>query len=315
MIANPNELRVLAHELSSAAWSLAAIGALFETGLADQLAAPRTLDELAAASPGLTARRIAAVLDVCAERGVVAIDGERYQLAPGVAPALCGPLRATLLGDLRSNLMQPLALLDRAGQSWDHADPALLEAQGDASAVLPAVIKQAFAPMLGDLAARLERPGARLLDVGTGVGALAIAACRSFPQLRVVGIDPAPVALALARRRVAAAELGDRIELRQLAAEALRDEAAFALAWLPAFFVPPDALPAAIARVAAALEPGGWLIAAAPGAGPVWQLVTETWGGPTASAEVEALLARAGLHEVRALPGPPWALQLLAGRR
>ncbi len=49
---------------------------------------------------------------------------------------------------------------------------------------------------MGDLGSRLATPGARMLDVGTGVSAMAIAFAQVFPQLHVLGIDvldrPAP---------------------------------------------------------------------------------------------------------------------------
>jgi SAM-dependent methyltransferase len=266
------------------------------------------------------------VLGVAIAQGIVVADGDRYRIADGVAPVLCGPMRATFIGEIRSHLMQPVALLDSATASiastaWTHIDPRILQAQGDASSVLPAVIKMALAPMLGDLVARLDKPGAKLLDVGTGVGALAIAACKTFPQIHVVGLDPSAAALELAHANIARAGLADRIELRQLVVEQLRDEAAYACAWLPAFFIAPDLVPAAITRVTAALEPGGWMLMAIPGAGDdeqraVNELVGAVWGGPTvATAVAEEWLRDAGLREVRTLPGPAWAQQMIAGVR
>jgi SAM-dependent methyltransferase len=326
MITNPPEMRALIHDLSNAVWSLAAIGVLFESGVADQLTEPRTVDDLATACPALSAQRIEKLLNVAAAHGVVVADGPRYRLADGVVPVMCGPLRATMAGEIRSHLMQPLALLDSARASapkggWSHTDPALLEAQGQASGVLPVMIKTAIAPQLGDLSARLARPGARFLDIGTGVGALAIAACRTFPELHVVGVDAYDVPLALARDNVERAGLRDRLELRKLPIEELRDEATYACAWLPAFFIAPKTLPAAIARVAASLEPGGWLLMGVLGAGDpkqraVAELVGDAWGGPTPPiAAAEQLLRDAGLREVRTLPGPPWAPQMIAGCR
>jgi len=313
-------------ELTSAAWVLAALGALLDAGLADQLTEPRTIDELAARCPALSTRRIAKVLAVAATYGVVIADGPRYRLADGVKPVLCGPMRATVTGDIRTHLMQAVAFLDSASASaasttWEHTDPRVLQSQGEASSVIPAMVKMMLAPMLGDLASRLERPGAKLLDVGTGVGALAISACRAFPQLAVVGIDPFGVPLELARANVTRAGLAERIELRQQRAEELRDEGAFACAWLPAFFIAADQLPAAIARVAAALEPGGWVLMGASGGGDAKQraineLVVDVWGGPAlTTAAAEMMLREAGLREVRTLPGPPWAPQMLAAMR
>ena len=67
------------------------------------------------------------------------------------------------------------------------------------------------APELGD---RLAGP-AQILDVGTGVGWLAVALARQYPDARVVGIDIFEPALELARGNVAAEHLQDRIELRR----------------------------------------------------------------------------------------------------
>jgi hypothetical protein len=61
--------------------------------------------------------------------------------------------------------------------------------------------------------------------------------CRTFPHVRAVGIDPYDAPLALARENVAPANLSDRIELRRIVVQDLRDEAAFDLAWLPIFFL------------------------------------------------------------------------------
>ena len=327
MINDPQQMRAFVTDLTHAAWSLAAIGALLDSGLADALAEARTIDELAAGCRGFSPRRIEKLVAVAAAHGVVVAAGDgRYRLADGAKAVVCGPMRAAVAGEIRSHLMQPLALLDAARApaptaGWTFTDPAILQAQGDASGVLPAMVKMQLAPMMGDLATRLARPGAKLLDVGTGVGSLAIAACRVFPELKVVGLDVADAPLALARANVAKAGLGDRVELRQVAVQDLRDEAAYAFAWLPAFFIGDALLPAAIARVAAALEPDGWMLMGSPGGGDprqraINELVGDVWGGPTITpAAAERLLREAGLVDVRVLPGPPWAPQMLAGRR
>ena len=177
-------------------------------------------------------------------------------------------------------------------------------------------LRNRLAPELGDLGERLARPGARFLDVGVGVASLAIAMCREFPALTAVGLDPYEVPLTLARANVAAAGLGDRVELRASTVEQLRDQAAFDLAWLPPFFLGRrEAVAEALARIRAALRPGGWVIM--PGVNPaagaaqmaVWSLVLDSWGGPVLHAgELESLVADAGLARApcRAPPGSRW---------
>ena len=65
--------------------------------------------------------------------------------------------------------------------------------------------------------ARLSlRQTARVLDVGCGTGALLHELARRFPQTTLVGVDPVPEMLAVARRRLPAS-----IELREAWAEEL----------------------------------------------------------------------------------------------
>jgi trans-aconitate methyltransferase len=144
--------------------------------------------------------------------------------------------------------------------------------------------------------------------------------CRIWPELHVVGVDPFDAPLTMARENIKRVNLVDRIELRKMAAEDLKDEGAFDLAWLPSFFIPMPVLSAVLARVLVSLNPGGWLLFPIGGfagderlhAG--FALVNEFWGGPVLSiSEAEALLRDVGFEAIRALPGPPiWPPLLVA---
>jgi hypothetical protein len=328
MITNPQEMRALTSNLSMSTWTLAAIGALFESGLAEQLREPRELEDLAKACKSLSVGQIERCLSVASAAGVVVVDASRYRLAEGAIPFTRPPMSISLLGDIRSTLMQPVAFLDAARAAapragWDHTDKTLLQAQGDASAGLAPMLKMNVIPSMGDLASRLERPDARFLDVGVGVGSLAIAMCRAFPQIRVVGVDSYDLSLSMARENVARAGLEGRIDLVKSTIESLTNEKTFDLAWLPTFFIADALLPAATARVHAALRPGGWILyptGSNPNAGPqqnaVFGLVHHLWGGPALSVERgETLLQEAGFKSVRTLQGPAWAPAMLVGQR
>lgn len=323
MLRTPEEMKATTHDLNCSMWTIGAIAAIFESGLADELREPRTVAELAERR-SIPHRRVEKLLDLAAVAGVVVAEGEKHRLADGAMPFLAPPARASFEGDLRTTLLQVLALVDgtRPGMKpgWAHTDRALLQTQGDASGMLPPMLKNRIVPTLGDLAQRLEQPGARFLDVGVGVGALAIGMCRVYPALSVVGLDTFEVPLAIARENVAKAGLGDRIELRKALLGDLADEAAYDFVWVPTFFV--TSIERDIAAVHRATKPGGWVLLGvdAPTKEPreraVWNLINDTWGGAgIAPAAAEEMLRKTGFSQVRTLPGPPWAPGFVVGQR
>lgn len=219
-------------------------------------------------------------------------------------------------------LHQAAALASGRGIDWSgHSDQALL-AQGRASAQAAGPFRQLMLPMMGDLADRLARPGARMLDVGTGVAALTISFAEAFPRLSVVGIDVLDRALDLARQAVAASTAASRVTLRKQDVAEFTDDAGFDLAWLPAPFIAERALRSALPRVAAALHPGGWLLIGhgKSGEGPVQdaltRLKTVAYGGtPLPASAARDLLRDAGLTSVQTIPTPPGAPGLTIGQK
>ncbi len=206
---------------------------------------------------------------------------------------------------------------------WGHVEPELLQTAGDVSVGFAQPLARMVVPSLEGLSDRLGAPGGAFLDIGVGVAALSIAIARTWPDLRVVGIDPWQPSLALARKNVEKAGLGDRIELREQGAESLEDVAAFDLAWVPIPFMPEPIVRTAYERAHRALRPGGWMLISAvnpnldPQSAALWQLRTTLYGNSqVAPGPVEAALRDVGLVDVRTLPGPPGAfLALVAGRR
>jgi SAM-dependent methyltransferase len=137
---------------------------------------------------------------------------------------------------------------DRA-PAWEVRDPAMLQAQGQASrAVLHRIIALA-----ADRPALKAALAGRFLDVGAGVGAIALEAAAQCPSLHVVGLDIWEPALMLARANVAASPHAARIEIRAQDVTSLDEVAAYTLAWLPAPFLTQPVAQAALDRLVVAL--------------------------------------------------------------
>ena len=175
-------------------------------------------------------------------------------------------------------------------------------------------------PMMGDLAARLAAPGARMLDVGTGVGALAMGFARAFPQLQVLGIDVLDRVLDLARHAIAASDAAARVSVRNQDVAGFADDTGFDLAWFPAPFIPPESVRSGLPRVAAALRPGGWLMighgkfGGTPAEDAITRLKTLAYGGtPVDETAAGQLLRQAGLTSIRSVPTPAGAPAITLG--
>ena len=224
--------------------------------------------------------------------------------------------RSVAVSFARSYLAQALDLLEdpaRAG-SWNYADPVLLQAQGSSSALVARLIADSG----------LGAADARILDVGTGVGGLAVAFATTFPESTIVGVDPWEPALALARERVASAGLDGRITLLSQTVQELEDPDGFDLVWLPSFFIPEAVLDPALARIETLMRPDATLVlglydATDDGslASAVHGLFTVRAGGSVVYPEdALARLRRAGFDDVRELERD-WdaPLRLVVGRR
>ena len=206
--------------------------------------------------------------------------------------------RSIVIAFARAYLRQALELVDDPARApgWSYTDPALLQAQGSASAVVAHLISKAG----------VGSPDARILDVGTGVAGLAIALCSTFPESTVVGLDPWEPSLAIARTNVAEAGLESRITLLDAAIQDFDDRDGFDLVWLPSFFIPESVLDRAIEQIHAVLRPGGTLVVGTTQTdeqsldAAVDDLRTVRSGGSVVTAtDARARLERAGFADLR----------------
>jgi len=291
------DLRGITSRLQVSAGTLAVLGAAMDARVSG-----KPFD--AAMQP-----RVDAILDALGAKALVS------ELSPPELSAALAEIRMTL--NQGGKLLYPPART----RGWSHMDAEMLQAAGDTSAGFAMTCKQMVVPKLAGLAERLEAGGV-FLDVGTGVGAFAMAMARNWPALRVVGVDPWAPSIAIGRENVKKAGLADRIELREQGGEAVPERNAFDLAWIPSLFIPESAIGGIVKATLGALKPGGWVLFATanPPADPVAaayiELRTMIWGGaPFKPADVEPMLAAAGFVDVQTLPAPPGAPAAMVAAR
>lgn len=227
-----------------------------------------------------------------------------------IARSRANALRATLLQALTAAESSPQTTM-----SWNSLPDEAIISQGNASRVTGLGIAERVVPGLPGLTEMLTTVGARILDVGTGVGTIASVLADKFPAAHVTAIDILPRVLTLARARTEGAPGSDRITFVEQNVGDLAEMETFDLIWLPAPFIHDEILPDALGRVMAALQPGGWLVV---GTNPLpttgtgrsigrWRSVLT--GGSTAyTDEVEQMLSSVGGTQTQrfaTVPGGP----------
>ena len=301
-----------ASALEASAWAAAALIATLDA------ATDRPLAEVLAEDPQRTAVLEAAGLLHRHEGSPVLHASYRYPDGPTYRSAAQARL---------SSLRQAVAAAtgrpgDVAG--WADQDDEVLRNQGHASAATGRAIATRVVPALPGLAEHLAVPGSRVLDVGTGIAALALALAEAFPRAEVVGLDVFEHVLELARAELADAgtEAAGRVTLRHGDVADLTEQSAYDLAWLPAPFLSEAALDQALPRLVEALRPGAWLVVGT-GQAPTdplrravagWNAV-RTGGNAYDTGRMAQALAAQGLQDVREFPTVPGGPVLVAARR
>ncbi|MFD4874499.1 methyltransferase domain-containing protein [Streptomyces sp. NPDC058420] len=194
--------------------------AILQTALAAVVATLRetgasSLEEALAADPARTA--------VLAAAGFVRRDGEKVIAAP---VSQLGPASSNMASARLSSMRQAVAAASgKAVTGWDAQSDNVLLDQGRASAGTGHALATRLMPSLPGLADRLATAGSRVLDIGTGTGALALALAQDLSNVHVTGIDSLERAIRLAGQEMGKAEPGsaDRVELRHQDAVDLRE--------------------------------------------------------------------------------------------
>jgi SAM-dependent methyltransferase len=293
-------------DLDDATWALAAVIATYRD------AAQGSLAGALAADLDRTAVLTAIGLVTPADAGMIP------------HPALPdGPVAGSAAAAWLTSLRQAADCAAGDVPGWAAQPDEVLLAQGHASAASGHALATRLVPALAGLAGRLASPGGRVLDVGTGVAALALALVRDLPHVRVTAIDSLERALQLARGELGAAgPSAERVELRRQDVADLREQEVYDLIWLPAPFLSEESLNAALPHVVQALSPGGWLVA---GTNPApsgelaaavarWKAV-RNGGNCLDSNRLASALRALGLGDVGQHPTVPGGPILVVGQR
>jgi SAM-dependent methyltransferase len=179
-----------------------------ELGLYEALAAggAQTPEELATRTM-THPRLVREWLSNQAAAGYVAVDGPRFTLTPASAFALSDPNSPVFLGGLAEVIAAVYGGLDRVadgfrtGQGLDWADQHASLFRGTDRFFRPtytAHLVQEWLPALDGVVEKLTA-GARVADVGCGLGAAASLIAEAFPASQVIGYDSHAVSIEAAR--------------------------------------------------------------------------------------------------------------------
>jgi SAM-dependent methyltransferase len=229
---------------------------------------PRTALELAAAL-GLHEPYVQGFCEMGYHIEVLDRDGEAYRLAPEMDRLLARPDDPYYLGGFprvhlsvsRDYARYPELFRSGGVHPYQAHERDFLEDVAGATRMLPGLLLEMLAPRMPSLVVKLMS-GGRVLDVGCGAGHALIAFAERFPRCHGVGIDIEPVSAALARERIRARGLEDRLQVHESWEAAGATAGAFDLVsqFLVLHEIRPELKQDVLDRCAAALVPGGLLV-------------------------------------------------------
>ena len=163
----------------------------------------------------------------------------RYALPPDAAEVLTDRHSLNYLGALPQMLAAAGAQLDKLLEAYRNGGGVSWAELGDKARDSQAALNRpwfetALAPALAsvpEVHAVLQRPGARIVDVGCGAGWSAIALARAYPAATVLGVDIDEPSIRAAKANAEAAGVSDRTRFTVAGAEGLAELGPFDVAF------------------------------------------------------------------------------------
>lgn len=253
---------------------------------------PATAAELARQT-GLSERYLREWLLAMAASGYVDYDGDdRYRLSPEQAEAFCHPESPACIAGGLQDVTAATRAVDRItdafrtgeGMGWHEHHPDLFH--GTERFFRPSYVNFLAAqwiPALPGLAERLQA-GARVADVGCGLGASTRIMARTYPACTFVGRDYHDASIEEARRKAGGEGVADRITFEVGSAVDLHGEYDL-ITFFDCLHDMPDPL-GALRAARASLHPDGWVLLVEPVSGDTIEDVLNPVGRTYAAASV-----------------------------
>src|SRR4051794_18373798 len=309
--------------LAAQAWGFVVFTAAVRMQLLQHLVVPLSARE-AAACARLSTDLVEQHLDVLVRHQVVNVqEGGRYVVSPDLEPVLAGGPRTSAFSARLRRAVTGAASL-RATDLGDRPRSAVrlhLPGRGDDAPLLADVLVYTLLGRLEGLEELLVETGSRIGCAAGDDGRSAAALCAHIPITSVLTPEPDR----LTTERVVSMQPcpGDRIEVRAADIAGFEAGDRLSLIWLPVAGRPVAELSRAVEAAARALVPHGWIVLPCPlpaqravGAAVARLELTLSGGEPPAEGEIEELLERAGMSQIRT----PWedaalGIRLIAARR
>lgn len=195
-----------------------------------------TVDELTEAT-GLDARYLAAWAKAAHAGELLEYDTatERLTMAPFMAALLLDDEDFQYAAGIVTNNAVESRLADRIAECFvsgegipfaDYGREMVDTIHAFSKAAYELFLPSVLMPALPEVSRRLAA-GGTILELGCGAGAGLVSLARTFPGCNVTGVDPDPISIELATKRIADAGLADRVHVEQMRAEDLTSEDAF----------------------------------------------------------------------------------------